>query len=267
MPNNNNKVNKPLLAFLWLVGLVWVNILTKEMHKKPVDPKAAVEEANMLSHIGINWLGSNGTEGVTSHGCKWKVVSRTKPRAVKIDDFLQEGEAETIMKLADGKLTRSRVVSSKNGGGKVDDVRTSEGVFLQNTGNEILKNVRKRVAQLAYVPYNHIENTQVLRYSDGQKYRMHPDFFSGKKKASLGKAGQRLATLITWLNDVPSGGETRFNSVPPLMVAPKKNSAILFYSLDPDRKEDHTSMHEALPPKNNSTKWVAVFWLRLGPLR
>ena len=64
-----------------------------------------------------------------------------------------------------------------------------------------------------------IEPTQILRYRPGERYRMHPDFFVGPKKEKMGRGGQRIATLIAWLNSVSGGGGTRINAQPQMALA------------------------------------------------
>ena len=208
----------------------------------------------------------NKTEGPFKSEDKdftYKVVSSDSPRALLLIDFITKSEAKLLMSLADGKLTRSQVVSH-SGGGRVGSVRTSEGTFLTNADTG-LRVIRRRVAAIANVPVGHLERTQILRYESGQYYRLHPDFFSGSKLRRLGKGGQRMATVIIWLTDVTSGGETVFsNAEPVLSLSPKPLSAVLFYSLDRRGSEDKTSMHQSLPVSDDAIKWVAVFWIRIG---
>eukprot|EP01061_Rhynchopus_euleeides_P005695 TRINITY_DN14898_c0_g1_i2.p1 TRINITY_DN14898_c0_g1~~TRINITY_DN14898_c0_g1_i2.p1 ORF type:complete len:300 (+),score=99.92 TRINITY_DN14898_c0_g1_i2:994-1893(+) len=246
-----------------------------QLARVPVTPAPVKEFAHGIkwSHEpGCEWLAStrNHTNGLLhvveeagSSVLPWRVVSKEKPRVLVFDSFLKDGEAEQLISLAEKKLTRSRIVA-RNSGGKVADVRTSEGAFLTD-GSHVVRVLKNRVSQAALLPVAHLESVQILRYRPGQRYRMHPDFFVGKKKEKVGHLGQRVATLLTWINDVAQGGETKFNADPPLQLSPKKNRAVLFYSVDAEGKEDYASMHEGRPPEGNSTKWVAVFWMRRGP--
>ena len=51
---------------------------------------------------------------------------------------------------------------------------------------------------------------QVLRYEVGQKYEAHMDAFSDAFNQDDKKGGQRVATVLMYLSDVESGGETVF---------------------------------------------------------
>lgn len=75
--------------------------------------------------------------------------------------------------------------------------------------------------------------------------------------------GQRIATLITYLSTVPSGGETAF----PLLnvsVAPVKGSALLFFPADVNGVPDPMSTHRGEPVGAAGDKWIATMWLRQG---
>lgn len=52
------------------------------------------------------------------------------------------------------------------------------------------------------------EALQILQYQHGQKYEPHFDFFFDK--VSLERGGHRIATVLMYLSDVESGGETVF---------------------------------------------------------
>jgi prolyl 4-hydroxylase len=64
----------------------------------------------------------------------------------------------------------------------------------------------------------------------------------------------RFATMLFYLNDDMTGGETTFprwlnaekNNGAPLTVKPEKGKAILFYNMLPDGNYDERSQHEAL---------------------
>ena len=61
--------------------------------------------------------------------------------------------------------------------------------------------------------------------------------------------GVRVLTFFLYLNDVESGGETRFPLLDNLTVAPKRGRAILWPNVlneSPNEKDDRTD-HEALP--------------------
>ena len=59
--------------------------------------------------------------------------------------------------------------------------------------------------------------------------------------------GQRLLTVLGYLRDVPSGGETGFNRLG-LNVQPRMGSIIVWYNCKPETNErDEFSQHAGLP--------------------
>lgn len=125
----------------------------------------------------------------------------------------------------------------------------------------------------------HGEGFQVLHYELGQKYEGHYDYFHDDINTRNG--GQRIATLLMYLSDVESGGETVFpasdadTSKPDFgeysecgkggaAVRPRRGDALLFWSLHPDASLDDKALHAGCPVLKGS-KWSATKWMRVKP--
>ena len=76
------------------------------------------------------------------------------------------------------------------------------------------------------MPYNHSEYFQVLRYEEGQFYKVHHD----QNSAPFTPQGARLYTFFMYLNTPEAGGGTKFNDLD-LTVLPRRGSAVLWPSL------------------------------------
>jgi len=207
-------------------------------------------------------LDKDGEQGEVIGKMRWKVLSKSKPRLIYISNFSSEEDCEAILTHARKKLERSSVVAAAPSD-SISDVRTSFGMFLNapQMAEPSIGAMRRRVATIAQLPIENVEATQVLRYEPGQFYGPHPDFFDPHSE-HLMRGGQRVATLISWLNDVPGGGYTKFPRQPGLEVEPKKGDAILFYNCHPDGTIDPYSEHQGLPPTGKAVKWVQVHWVR-----
>lgn len=78
-------------------------------------------------------------------------------------------------------------------------------------------------------PEKNAEQLQVVHYTPGQKYDAHHDW-------SPATPQMRFLTLLLYLNDPEAGGQTVFPRLrghdgKPLMVKPRKGSAVLFYNI------------------------------------
>ena len=107
------------------------------------------------------------------------------------------------------------------------------------------------------------EGLQILRYRPGAQYRPHFDYFDPAQPgtaAVLERGGQRVATLIMYLQVPSRGGATIFPDVG-LEVAPVKGHA-LFFSYD--RPHESTATLHGGAPVTDGEKWVATKWLREG---
>jgi hypothetical protein len=74
----------------------------------------------------------------------------------------------------------------------------------------------EKIQALTNKPFGHMELPQVARYTDSQRYVEHydgvdPNTDAGRAFCSNG--GQRVATVLCYLNDVAEGGGTAFRCV------------------------------------------------------
>lgn len=95
------------------------------------------------------------------------------------------------------------------------------------------------------------EEPQVVKYELGQQFSWHYDALP----VSLNKnGGQRVATLIVYLNSVATGGATAFKDLK-LQVRPVKGKALLFFPCMADGTPDDRTMHAGQVA--GDTKWIA----------
>lgn len=215
----------------------------------------------------------------------WAEVISWVPRSILLHGFLSDAEADHVVKLALPSLERSKVVDTKSGNGKLDEVRTSSGTFLSKGVDEVVRGIEDRVALATHLPVENAENLQVLRYELDQEYKAHWDVIETDTNSSLGmQQGQnpRTATLLMYLSDVEEGGETSFPAgkwieydrqqhplgysecgAKGVSIKPKKGDAILFWSLKlTTNKKDAWSLHAGCPvirgEKFSATSWIHV---------
>lgn len=83
----------------------------------------------------------------------------------------------------------------------------------------------------------------------------------GQRFAANG--GQRVVTVLVYLNDVPYGGATHFPVVN-LHVQPRQGMALVFFPATVDGLLDRNALHAALPAAEHCPKYVSQVWIRQG---
>lgn len=186
-----------------------------------------------------------------------------QPDIVLINNFLSDAECEALINLSSPKLLPSTVIDVVSGGRKIHELRTSDGMSFKRGENELIKQIESRISELVNLPIENGEGIQVLHYRVGAQYRPHYDYFpenetGGKKYIDQG--GQRIVTLIMYLNDVEAGGETIFPEIN-LSVTPKRGSILYFSYLNSLGQLDEDTLHGGAPVINGD-KWIATKWIR-----
>ena len=185
------------------------------------------------------------------------------PRVVVFGNFLSEAECDELRALARSRLTRSETVTLNIDASEVNDARTSDGMFFERGENALCTRIETRIASLLHWPVERGEGLQVLRYGPGAEYQPHFDYFDplhASTPAILKRGGQRVGTLVMYLNTPVRGGGTVFPDAG-FEVAPIKGNAV-FFAYDSPTPETLT-LHGGSPVLEGE-KWVATKWLRQG---
>lgn len=137
------------------------------------------------------------------------------PRIVLFQHFLSDEECDQLIALGRHRLKRSPVVNPETGEENLISARTSQGAMFQVGEHPLVARIEARIAQATGVPVEHGEGFQVLHYHPGGEYQPHFDYFNPGRSGEarqLEVGGQRVATLVIYLNSVPAGGATGFPS-------------------------------------------------------
>ncbi len=186
------------------------------------------------------------------------------PRVVLFGELLSAEECEQLIALSRRKLERSTVVNADTGAYDVHPDRTSSGTHFERGENELVARIERRIGELIGCPVENGEPIQVLHYTPGAEYRPHYDYFDPAQPGNdrvLAMGGQRIATLVMYLNDVAAGGSTVFPSLG-LDVLPRRGSAVYFaYATAESDATDARTLHGG-SPVSAGEKWIATKWLR-----
>jgi prolyl 4-hydroxylase len=191
------------------------------------------------------------------------VMSMFNPRVVVFSGLLSDDECDEIIVLARARLARSETVQTETGSSEVNEARTSQGMFFERGQHPVCARLEARIATLLSWPVENGEGLQVLRYGPGAEYKPHYDYFDPGQAGTptiLKRGGQRVASLVCYLNTPALGGATIFPDVQ-LDVAPVKGNAVFFSY---DRPHPITRTLHGGAPVVEGEKWVATKWLREG---
>lgn len=190
------------------------------------------------------------------------------PRILLLQNLLTEAECDALIALSRGRMERSPVVNPDTGDENLIDARTSMGAMFQVGEHALIERIEARIAAVTGLPADHGEGLQILNYKPGGEYQPHFDFFNPQRPGEarqLRVGGQRVATLVIYLNSPVAGGATAFPKLG-LEVAPVKGNAVFFSYRLPDGGLDERTLHAGLPVESGE-KWIATKWLREHPYR
>ncbi len=181
-----------------------------------------------------------------------------RPPVYLVENFLTDEECEHFIKTAHPLMEQS-LVETEHGRRVASKDRSSYTCFLDKC--DVMPIVDK-IERLTNATCNQMEIPQVCRYTNSQQYRYHHD---GKHENTaegrefFKRGGQRLATVLMYLNDVERGGHTHFKYLD-ISVKPKKGAALVFFPGYLNGKIDESALHCAMPAVD--TKWVSQIWIR-----
>jgi prolyl 4-hydroxylase len=183
------------------------------------------------------------------------------PRVVVFGGVLSAEECDELVELARQRVRRSMVFNPDTGGDDLHDARTSEGMFFRRGENPLCARIDERLAALTGWPLENGEGLQVLRYGPGAEYKPHHDYFDPATPGAdvaLKRGGQRVASIVMYLNTPLRGGATTFPDARFEVAAIKGNAVFFSY----DRPHPMTATLHGGAPVVVGEKWVATKWLR-----
>ncbi|HEX3777072.1 MAG TPA: 2OG-Fe(II) oxygenase [Polyangiaceae bacterium] len=186
-----------------------------------------------------------------------------QPRVAVFGNVLGAEECERLIELARPRLQPSTVVNPTSGKDEVMAHRTSFGMFFRLEETPFIARLDRRISELMNLPLENGEGFQVLRYPTGSETTPHFDFLqptNDANRTSIARSGQRVSTLIAYLNDVDAGGETTFPKAG-LAVVPQRGNAVYFEYGNPQNQVDYASLHAGAPVRSGE-KWVLTKWMR-----
>jgi prolyl 4-hydroxylase len=209
-----------------------------------VDNKTSKEQT-IFNHIGNK---------IKTEDREINVVARLEePLIVVLENVLSDDECDGLIELSKDKMNRSKIGVTH----EVNEIRTSSSMFFQENEYDIITKIEKRISTIMNIPVEHGEGIQILKYTPGQEYKAHFDFFTPSSTAAK---NNRISTIILYLNDVEHGGETFFPKLN-FSVIPRKGMAVYFEYFYNDKNLNELTLHGGAPVITGE-KWVATQWMR-----
>lgn len=217
-----------------------------------VTSHAPVPEPDLLQHPSDIDVGDRRVQ---------VLLSMQQPRIVLFGNLLSDAECDQLIADARPAMARSRTVVTQTSSEEINPDRTSQGMFYTRGQTPTVAALEARIARLLRWPVENGEGLQVLNYHPGAEYKPHHDYFNPQESSSaaiLRRGGQRVGTLVMYLNDLPSGGCTFFPETQ-LRIHPRKGHAVFFGYPTPDVST--RTLHGG-DPVLVGEKWIATKWLR-----
>lgn len=230
------------------------SLLKEHAQVEPLPPPNRVPEPALADSPATLWAHDREVQ---------VVMAMREPRIVVFSGLLSDAECDEMVALAGARLARSHTVDTSTGDSEVNAARTSEGMFFARGEHPVCARLEARIAALLDWPVENGEGLQVLRYRPGAEYKPHYDYFDPAQPGTptiLKRGGQRVATILVYLNTPTRGGGTTFPDVK-LEVAPIKGQAVFF---NYDRPHPSTRSLHGGAPVIEGEKWVTTKWLRVG---
>lgn len=223
---------------------------------------AQLEQALPKAAQVPNPVAINGQWEVQADGHRVQVLANMLlPRVVVFGGLLSAEECDGLIDLARSRLSRSQTMNLDTGEDQTVTDRTSEGMFFEREETELVARIERRIERVLEWPLVNGEAMQVLRYGPGAEYRPHHDYFDPARVGTaetLKRGGQRVASLVMYLNTPEEGGATTFPDAHFEVGAVRGNAVFFSY----DRPHEMTRTRHAGAPVVKGEKWVATKWLR-----
>lgn len=177
-----------------------------------------------------------------------------------INNIITENEAKYIIDTATTKFNDSTVL------GQILDksIRKSKTAWLYKENDQLILSIMLRIANLVNLPLENAEALQVVKYEPDGYYKEHHDSCCDNNADCtefVKRGGQRIKTVLIYLNDDFTEGSTYF-PVLNKKFKPPKYSAIVFNPLAKNSNKCHPkALHAGLPVKSG-VKYIANLWFR-----
>ncbi|KAL5282876.1 hypothetical protein ACFFRR_005737 [Megaselia abdita] len=182
----------------------------------------------------------------------------SNPEIVIVHDFISDTEIEILKSIAKPLLTRATIFNVDKRAGIAGNDRTSQYAWFEENDHSLIPILNRRIGGMTELSMRFAEKIQVMNYGLGGHYSTHYDYFDPPRNKESFKNlqyefGNRIATVLVYMNDIEQGGSTVFPELQ-IAVQPEKGSAVFWYNLKTNGDGDTRTLHAACPVLYGS-KW------------
>lgn len=182
-------------------------------------------------------------------------VTVSDPEVLVVPNFLSDEDMEHMLELAENLWAPSGVQVGNKMQKQVTKARTSDSCIFQPGHTDLVASIEQRVANLAGLSLDYLEQLALVRYKPGQYFTTHHD------------GEHRTKTVFIYLNDLEedAGGETVFPNLG-VQFTPRRGAAVMWNNIYPDGKEDSRLIHAGTAPLKG-TKYGVNCFFSVKPLK
>ncbi|KAH8384246.1 hypothetical protein KR200_009493 [Drosophila serrata] len=171
------------------------------------------------------------------------------PYIVVYHDILSVKQTEKIIRFGEPKMEPTYIFTPKLGAIKHKG-RTAVGSWLYSEDFDLpdspFHNLFDVIRDITGLNIDDSIEIQLLKYGFGAHYGPHPDFFNGSAP-DISSEGDRIATVLFYLNDAPHGGATAFTDIN-IKVPAERGKVLFWHNLKGETYDlDLHTIHSACP--------------------
>ncbi len=185
------------------------------------------------------------------------------PKVCSLKHVLDVMECSHLAVLSMPFLEPSKVISTFGEAELVSGRRSMGTNFPPFRSDFVVNCIVLRLSEIAGQKPETAESMALLKYGEGEEYRVHPDYFEESNpnlRGLLEQGGQRVKTIVCYLNSVPAGGDTAFPDLG-VIVSATAGDGVYFENTDERANVYPQSRHAGLPI-NQGSKWIVTLWFR-----
>lgn len=187
------------------------------------------------------------------------------PITIKVKDgFISSAECRYLQHRIAPTLRPSTIYDPHSGQRRPDPIRSGQATnFAPWDLDPMCAHVLGRICHYCDRSPETAEALAALRYRARERYRPHCDWLPPEalKNDPMSYAGQRIVTVLLYLNHVGKGGGTSFPKLSVDVIEPQPGRLLYFTNVNHQSLPEPQAQH-AGEPVLDGEKWVLALWFR-----